>query len=67
MWRGALGGEAEGMIIDPQSFVVTDHDRRLTAARAAQLRLERSAPRRRDRRGVRLRLAAWVTGRAIHA
>lgn len=55
------------MIIDPQSFVSIDFERRLTAARAAQLRLDRRAPRRPDRRGVRLRLAAWVTGRAIHA
>lgn len=54
------------MILDPQSFVSIDFEQRLTAARAARLRMERSATRR-ERRGVRLRLAAWVTGRAIHA
>lgn len=54
------------MIIDPESFVPVELDRRLAAARVATAS-RRSPVRRRVRRGLWLRLAAWVTGRAIHA
>ncbi|MFI5426755.1 hypothetical protein [Aeromicrobium sp. UC242_57] len=56
------------MIIDPQSFIPLEMDRHLAAARAAQFAREHRSPRRSGpRRGLRLRLAAWITGRAIHA
>ncbi len=51
------------MIIDPESFVPLEVERRLSAARSS--RPATDAPRRqhRLRRGVTLRLAAWATGR----
>lgn len=71
MWGPASDGEAGRMIIDPQSFVPLEMDRHLAVARAAQAaRLPTDAtPRRRPgrHRGLRLRLAVWVTGRSIHA
>jgi hypothetical protein len=60
------------MIIDPQSFVVLEMDRHLAASRAAQAarapRPEVAARRYRPgrHRGLRLRLAAWATGRTAH-
>ncbi|MCW2840640.1 MAG: hypothetical protein JWR55_2123 [Aeromicrobium sp.] len=71
----ASGSNAGRMIIDPQSFVVLEMDRHLAAARAAQAAQAARAPRaeiaaRRRRpgrhRGLRLRLAAWATGRTAH-
>ncbi|NRQ49556.1 hypothetical protein [Aeromicrobium stalagmiti] len=57
------------MIIDPLTFVPLELDRRLAAARAAQAYSERAgaAGRRRPRRSLVLRLAAWATGRTVHA
>ncbi|MET1038114.1 MAG: hypothetical protein ABW075_07550 [Aeromicrobium sp.] len=63
------------MIIDPQSFIATEMDRHLAVARAAQsaraARMSRAAatPKRHRpgrHRGLRLRLAAWATGRTAH-
>jgi hypothetical protein len=59
------------MIIDPQSFVATERDRHLAVARAAQsARCAAAASPRRHRpgrhRSLRLRLAAWATGRTAH-
>ncbi|MCW2771025.1 MAG: hypothetical protein JWR27_2458 [Aeromicrobium sp.] len=60
------------MIIDPQALVSIEMDRHLAAAEAAMA--FRHAPRdpararpRRRRRGLAVRLAAWATGRAVHA
>ncbi|MFC5677369.1 hypothetical protein [Aeromicrobium endophyticum] len=57
------------MIIDPLSFVTLETSRRLAEARAAQAARAPAlgARRRRGRRGIVLRLAAWATGRAVHA
>jgi hypothetical protein len=57
------------MIIDPQSFVTLETSRRLAEARAAQAARSPALDLRRrpGRRGVVLRLAAWATGRAVHA
>jgi hypothetical protein len=56
------------MIIDPLSFVPLETDRRLTEARLARAaRAPAAGPRRRRRRGLVLRVAAWATGRAVHA
>jgi len=56
------------MIIDPQTFVPLEMDRHLAMARAARAARAEIAPRRRPgrRRGLRLRLAAWLTGRMAH-
>lgn len=57
------------MIIDPLTFVPLELDRRLAAAQEVRVahELQASSRRRRPRRGLVLRLAAWVTGRAVHA
>jgi hypothetical protein len=56
------------MIIDPLSFVMLETSRRLAEARAQARRAPALDPRpRRGRRGLVLRLAAWATGRAVHA
>jgi hypothetical protein len=57
------------MIIDPLSFVTVETDRRLADARLAQRARARAlaARRRHVRRGLVLRVAAWATGRAVHA
>jgi hypothetical protein len=57
------------MIIDPLSFVALETTRRLADAHAAGAARAPAvaARRRRRRRGVVLRLAAWATGRAVHA
>ena len=51
------------MIIDPESFVPVELERRLSAARPSRLALGAPRRQRRPRRGVTLRLAAWATGR----
>jgi hypothetical protein len=52
------------MILDPESFVPLDAERRLAAARRAQPPVDQPARRRRrPHRGPVLRLAAWATGR----
>ncbi len=65
MWAATSGGDAGLMIIDPQSFIALEIDRHLALAQAAQqARQHRTV---RPRRSIRLRLAAWATGRAVHA
>jgi len=56
------------MIIDPLSFVPLEMDRHLASARAARAARAAIAARRRPgaHRGLRLRLAAWATGRMAH-
>ena len=68
MWAAASGSDAGCMIIDPQTFVTLEMDRHLAMARAARAARAEIAPRRRPgrRRGLRLRLAAWLTGRMAH-
>jgi hypothetical protein len=55
------------MIIDPLSFVPLETDRRLAEARLARAARAPAAGPRRRRRGLVLRVAAWATGRAVHA
>ena len=68
MWGSASGIDAGRMIIDPLSFVPLEMDRHLALARAARAARAECAPRRRPgaHRGLRLRLAAWATGRTAH-
>lgn len=64
MWGTTSEDDAGRMIIDPLSFVPVEIDRHLAVARA----LPRVARRKRaPRRGLVLRLAAFATGRSVHA
>lgn len=65
MWAATSDGDAGYMIIDPQTFIALEMDRHLAVAQAAQQARQHRLVR--PRRSIRLRLAAWVTGRAIHA